>query len=161
MQCWLGVGGGNPNPLSPSVWNPAHNCLVVICVLFVSAHFCYRRYGTQVQAANAKDSDLLTKERLCRALSMFEVVMQRFKGFLLNEHEVWVCGWAWVWCVCMHVYVWCACVHLMCMCASDVHVCIWCACMFVCLVCICVWCVCSFVHVCVGVVCEWASEWVS
>jgi len=47
------------------------------------------RYGTQVQAANAKDSDLLTKERLCRALSMFEVVMQRFKGFLLNEHEVW------------------------------------------------------------------------
>ena len=41
-----------------------------------------------MQAANAKDSDLLTKERLCRALSMFEVVMQRIKGFLMKEEEV-------------------------------------------------------------------------
>ena len=45
-----------------------------------------------MQAANAKDSDLLTKERLCRALSMFEVVMQRMKGFLMKEDEVCVCG---------------------------------------------------------------------
>ena len=48
----------------------------------------FYRYGSQVQAANAKDSDLLTKERLCRALSMFEVVMQRIKGFLMKEEEV-------------------------------------------------------------------------
>lgn len=46
------------------------------------------KHGTQLQAANAKDSDLLTKERLCRALSMFEVVMQRMKGFLLKDEEV-------------------------------------------------------------------------
>ena len=46
------------------------------------------KYGTQMQAANAKDSDLLTKERLCRALSMFEVLMQRIKGILLAEEQV-------------------------------------------------------------------------
>lgn len=45
------------------------------------------KHGTQLQAANAKDSDLLTKERLCRALSMFEVVMQRMKGFLMKNEE--------------------------------------------------------------------------
>ncbi len=51
------------------------------------------RHGTQLQAANAKDSDLLTKERLCRALSMFEVVMQRMKGFLLKDEQViWQSG---------------------------------------------------------------------
>ena len=32
--------------------------------------------------SNAKDCNLLTKERLCRGLSMFEVVMRRIKGFL-------------------------------------------------------------------------------
>ena len=47
------------------------------------------KYGTELQAANAKDSDLLTKERLCRALSMFEVVMQRFKVILQKESQVW------------------------------------------------------------------------
>lgn len=46
------------------------------------------KYGTPMQAANAKDSDLLTKERLCRALSMFEVLMQRIKGILLEEEKV-------------------------------------------------------------------------
>lgn len=46
------------------------------------------KHGTQLQAANAKDSDLLTKERLCRALSMFEVVMQRTKGFLMKDEQV-------------------------------------------------------------------------
>ena len=46
------------------------------------------KHGTQLQAANAKDSDLLTKERLCRALSMFEVVMQRIKGFLMKDEQV-------------------------------------------------------------------------
>lgn len=47
------------------------------------------KYGTELQAANAKDSDLLTKERLCRALSMFEVVMQRFKVILQKESQLW------------------------------------------------------------------------
>jgi len=47
------------------------------------------KYGTPLQAANAKDSDLLTKERLCRALSMFEVLMQRIKGILTTDDQVW------------------------------------------------------------------------
>ena len=47
------------------------------------------KYGIQQQAANAKDSDLLTKERLCRALSMFEVVMQSFKAILFKDEQVW------------------------------------------------------------------------
>ena len=46
------------------------------------------KYGTSQQIDNAKDSDLLTKERLCRALSMFEVVMQRIKGILLKNAQV-------------------------------------------------------------------------
>ena len=40
------------------------------------------RYGTEQQGANARDAELLTRERLCRALSMFELVMQRIKSFL-------------------------------------------------------------------------------
>lgn len=51
------------------------------------------KHGSQLQAANAKDSDLLTKERLCRALSMFEVVMQRIKGFLMKDEQVCGCCW--------------------------------------------------------------------
>lgn len=50
------------------------------------------KYGSPMQVANAKDSDLLTKERLCRALSMFEVLMQRIKGILLTEEQVFGCG---------------------------------------------------------------------
>jgi len=46
------------------------------------------KHGTPQQARNAKDSDLLTKERLCRALSMFEVVMQKLKDILMREEEV-------------------------------------------------------------------------
>lgn len=46
------------------------------------------KYGTPLQIANAKDSDLLTKERLCRALSMFEVVMQRMKRLLMKDEKV-------------------------------------------------------------------------
>ena len=46
------------------------------------------KYGTQQQIDNAKDSDLLTKERLCRALSMFEVVMQRIKAILQKNDQV-------------------------------------------------------------------------
>jgi cytoplasmic FMR1 interacting protein len=46
------------------------------------------RHGTDQQAVNARDAELLTRERLCRALSMFEVVMQRIKTFLTVD-EVW------------------------------------------------------------------------
>ena len=46
------------------------------------------KYGSQQQVDNAKDSDLLTKERLCRALSMFEVVMQRIKAILMKNELV-------------------------------------------------------------------------
>ena len=46
------------------------------------------RYGTEQQAGNARDAELLTRERLCRALSMFEVVMQRIKSYLLDNSEV-------------------------------------------------------------------------
>ena len=50
------------------------------------------KYGTQQQIDNARDSDLLTKERLCRALSMFEVVVQRIKGILMKNEQVRVEG---------------------------------------------------------------------
>lgn len=43
------------------------------------------RHGTENQATNARDAELLTRERLCRALSMFEVVMQRIKSFLISD----------------------------------------------------------------------------
>lgn len=46
------------------------------------------KHGTPQQLGNAKDSDLLTKERLCRALSMFEVVLKRFRDILLKDKEV-------------------------------------------------------------------------
>ena len=37
------------------------------------------KHGSQEQAANAKDAELLTRERLCPALSMFEVVLQKMR----------------------------------------------------------------------------------
>ena len=43
------------------------------------------RYGSEQQGANARDAELLTRERLCRALSMFELVMQRIKSFLVCD----------------------------------------------------------------------------
>lgn len=46
------------------------------------------KHGSQQQIANAKDSDLLTKERLCRALSMFEVVLKRIRDMLMKDKEV-------------------------------------------------------------------------
>ena len=48
------------------------------------------RHGSEQQATNARDAELLTRERLCRALSMFEVFMQRVKQFFLKE-KVWGC----------------------------------------------------------------------
>ena len=47
-----------------------------------------KKYGSQQQFINAKDSELLTKERLCRALSMFEVVMKRLKEMLMKDEQV-------------------------------------------------------------------------
>ena len=43
------------------------------------------KHGSQEQAANAKDAELLTRERLCRALSMFEVVLQKMRAFLKKD----------------------------------------------------------------------------
>ena len=39
------------------------------------------------QIVNAQEGDLLTKERLCCGLSIFEVVLKRIKTFL--THEMW------------------------------------------------------------------------
>ena len=51
------------------------------------------KHGTPQQHSNAKDSDLLTKERLCRALSMFEVVLKRLRDILMKDSEVRGLGW--------------------------------------------------------------------
>ena len=39
------------------------------------------------QIVNAQEGDLLTKERLCCGLSIFEAVLKRIKSFLV--HEIW------------------------------------------------------------------------
>ena len=43
------------------------------------------KHGSQEQANNAKDAELLTRERLCRALSMFEVVLQKMRTSLKKD----------------------------------------------------------------------------
>lgn len=43
--------------------------------------------GTPKQSAIAKEGDLLTKERLCCGLSIFEVILSRVRSFL--EDPVW------------------------------------------------------------------------
>ncbi|XP_065187273.1 cytoplasmic FMR1-interacting protein 2-like [Sycon ciliatum] len=43
--------------------------------------------GTPMQANTARDCDLLTKERLCRGLSMFEVVLKKIRGFLVGDDK--------------------------------------------------------------------------
>ena len=43
------------------------------------------KHGSQEQANNAKDAELLTRERLCRALSMFEVVLQKMRASLKKD----------------------------------------------------------------------------
>jgi cytoplasmic FMR1 interacting protein len=48
------------------------------------------KHGTHQQLANARDSDLLTKERLCRALSMFEVVLSRMRDILMKDRDLWM-----------------------------------------------------------------------
>ncbi|XP_071951857.1 cytoplasmic FMR1-interacting protein 2-like isoform X1 [Antedon mediterranea] len=45
------------------------------------------KYGTQEQLINSKEGDLLTKERLCCGLTLFEVVLTRIKSFL--DDPIW------------------------------------------------------------------------
>ncbi|KAG1699375.1 Cytoplasmic FMR1-interacting protein [Nymphon striatum] len=46
------------------------------------------KLGTQKQAGIAREGDLLTKERLCCGLSIFEVVLARIKSFL--DDPIWI-----------------------------------------------------------------------
>lgn len=48
---------------------------------------CFEKYGTAKQQQLARESDLLTKERLCCGLSIFEMVLTRIKGFL--DDPIW------------------------------------------------------------------------
>lgn len=45
------------------------------------------KYGTAKQAMIAREGDLLTRERLCCGLSIFEVILGRIKGYL--DDPVW------------------------------------------------------------------------
>jgi len=45
------------------------------------------RLGTGKQANIAREGDLLTKERLCCGLSMFEVILSRIRSFMLESEE--------------------------------------------------------------------------
>ncbi|XP_065670394.1 cytoplasmic FMR1-interacting protein 1 homolog isoform X3 [Hydra vulgaris] len=45
------------------------------------------RYGTDEQRLNSEESDVITRERLCCGLSLFEVVLRRIKSFL--DDDVW------------------------------------------------------------------------
>lgn len=46
------------------------------------------KFGTAKQARIAREGDLLTRERLCCGLSIFEVILGRVKGYL--DDPVWV-----------------------------------------------------------------------
>ena len=45
------------------------------------------RLGTVKQSTIAKEGDLLTKERLCCGLSMFEVILSRIRTFMLDSDD--------------------------------------------------------------------------
>lgn len=45
------------------------------------------RLGTVKQSTIAKEGDLLTKERLCCGLSMFEIILSRIRSFILDDHH--------------------------------------------------------------------------
>ncbi|XP_072040304.1 cytoplasmic FMR1-interacting protein 2-like isoform X3 [Amphiura filiformis] len=45
------------------------------------------KLGTQEQVSHTREGDLLTRERLCCGLTMFEIVLQRIKSFL--DDMVW------------------------------------------------------------------------
>lgn len=44
--------------------------------------------GTDEQASLANESDLLTTERLCCGLSIFDAVLKKIKGFLLDDRDL-------------------------------------------------------------------------
>lgn len=46
------------------------------------------KFGTAKQARIAREGDLLTRERLCCGLSIFEVILGRIKGYL--DDPVWM-----------------------------------------------------------------------
>lgn len=46
------------------------------------------KFGTAKQARIAREGDLLTRERLCCGLSIFEVILGRIKGYL--DDPVWL-----------------------------------------------------------------------
>lgn len=46
------------------------------------------KFGTAKQARIAREGDLLTRERLCCGLSIFEVILGRVKGYL--DDPVWM-----------------------------------------------------------------------
>lgn len=51
------------------------------------------RLGSNKQSGIAREVDLLTKERLCCALSLFEVILTRIKQFMLENEEqtlIWI-----------------------------------------------------------------------
>ena len=56
-----------------------HGAAVLVCLL------C--RFPPPQQIAIAREGDLLTKERLCCGLSMFEVILTRIRSFL--QDAVW------------------------------------------------------------------------
>ncbi|XP_066917897.1 cytoplasmic FMR1-interacting protein 2-like isoform X2 [Clytia hemisphaerica] len=43
------------------------------------------RYGSDQQRQNSEESDVLTRERLCCGLSLFEVVLRRIQSFLTDD----------------------------------------------------------------------------
>ncbi|RWS24327.1 cytoplasmic FMR1-interacting protein-like protein, partial [Leptotrombidium deliense] len=51
------------------------------------------RAGTAKQVSIAKEGDLLTKERLCCGLSIFDVILSRIRGYMLENDDqaaVWI-----------------------------------------------------------------------
>ncbi|KAH9394332.1 Cytoplasmic FMR1-interacting protein 1 [Tyrophagus putrescentiae] len=48
------------------------------------------KYGTPRQAFIARDADLLTKERLCCGLSIFETILQRVREYLEKDKSLWI-----------------------------------------------------------------------
>lgn len=50
-------------------------------------------YSLSQQASIAREGDLLTKERLCCGLSIFDTILQRIRSFMLENEEqtgIWI-----------------------------------------------------------------------
>ena len=59
----------------------------MICSTHQLIYFIYLHFRNAKQAQIAREGDLLTRERLCCGLSIFEVILNRIKGFL--DDPVW------------------------------------------------------------------------